>query len=106
MTLTTIRQMLKWPKNLTISSWERIYLQRRLNKSQQMMVTEANLLKMLKKKRKRIRRNRKRSHLERRKRKKICPTCYPKAGLKVPRSPRLAIRSAFRETKRESNRLA
>lgn len=106
MTLTTIMQMLKWPKNLTISSRERIYLQRKLNKSKQMMVTEANPFKMLKKKRKRIKRNRKRSHLERKKRKKICPTCYPKAGLKVPRSPRLAIRSAFRETKRESNRRA
>ena len=122
MTLKMIRKMLQWPKIITISSWKRIFLQRRLNNKsqQQMLVTElnnrmqqpqekANLLKKLKKnKRQRIiiMRSRKRSHLERKKRKKNYLTCYPKAGLKVHHLPRLAIRSAFREPKRESNRRA
>ena len=121
MTLKTIRKMLQWPKIITISSRKRMFLQRRLNNKsqQQMMVTKlnnkmqqpqekANLLKKRKKnKRQRIiMRSRKRSRLERKKRKKIYLTYYPKAGLKVHRLPRLAIRSAFREPKRESNRRA
>ena len=111
MTLITTRQMLRR------SSLEKMYLRRKLNKLQQMIVTKpnrmqqphekANLLKKLKKnKRKRIKRSRKISRLKRKKRKKICPTCYPKVGRKVPHSPRLAILSAFREMKRESNQRA